>query len=79
MSTIHDKRYRAIIKTLIQNREEQGIKQQALSARLGKPQSYVSKVEIFERRLDIIELYDWLNALQYNVEDFLKDIGWIKP
>lgn len=33
-----------------------------LTQHFGKPQSYVSKVEILERRLDVIELLDWLNV-----------------
>lgn len=35
-----------------------------LAQRLGKPQSYVSKVEILERRLDVIELNDWLKVIR---------------
>ena len=34
-----------------------------LATLLKKPQSCVAKVENFERRLDFIELYDWLYAL----------------
>ena len=42
-----------------------------LAQRLGKPQSYVSKVEILERRLDVIELMDWLNALNTDLSSFI--------
>lgn len=34
-----------------------------LARLLNKPQSYVSKVEILEIRLDVIELLDWLKVL----------------
>jgi len=37
-------------------RKEAGLSQQALADSLGKPQSFVSKYESGERRLDILEL-----------------------
>ena len=42
-----------------------------LARRLEKPQSYVSKVEILERRLDVIELIDWLKLLEVELTNFL--------
>ena len=46
-----------------------------LARRLNKPQSYVSKVEILERSLDVIELMDWLTALSIGFEELnLKEI-----
>ncbi|ENV17056.1 hypothetical protein F964_01753 [Acinetobacter guillouiae NIPH 991] len=42
-----------------------------LARRLNKPQSYVSKVEILERRLDVIELIDWLQILKVELTSFL--------
>jgi len=41
-----------------------------LASSLKKPQSYVAKVENFDRRLDIIELQDWLNALDIDISKF---------
>jgi transcriptional regulator with XRE-family HTH domain len=37
-------------------RKEAKLSQQELASRLGKPQSYVSKYESGERRIDILEL-----------------------
>lgn len=46
-----------------------------LAHRLKKPQSYVSKIEILERRIDVIELRDWINALDENIAIFLSYLG----
>jgi len=70
MRSIHDPRYQDLIKKLIELRESKNVTQVELARRLNKPQSYVSKVEILERRLDVIELMDWLTALGIKVEDF---------
>lgn len=37
--------------------------QQQLAERLGRPQSYVSKVENGERRLDVVEFVEWTIAV----------------
>lgn len=70
MSSIHDPRYRNVINELIVLRESKKITQVQLASSLKKPQSYVAKVENFERRLDFIELYDWLNAIDSNFINF---------
>ncbi|MDH1363339.1 helix-turn-helix transcriptional regulator [Acinetobacter johnsonii] len=75
MRSIHDPRYQDLIQKLIELRESKNVTQVELAQRLGKPQSYVSKVEILERRLDVIELIDWLTALSIGLEELnLKEI-----
>lgn len=71
MRSIHDPRYQDLIKKLIDLRESKNVTQVELARLLSKPQSYVSKVEILERRLDVIELIDWLNVLETDISDFL--------
>lgn len=73
MSSIHDPRYQNLIKKLISVRELKNITQVELASSLKKPQSYVAKVENFDRRIDVIELYDWLNVLDISIVKFLKD------
>lgn len=74
MRSIHDPRYQDLIKKLIELRESKNVTQIELAQRLGKPQSYVSKVEILERRLDVIELCDWLNAIHVKITDFITQL-----
>ncbi|MEM8937558.1 MAG: helix-turn-helix transcriptional regulator [Pseudomonadota bacterium] len=56
--TLQNDAYRAMIERLKAARLKAGITQQVLADALGLPQSYVAKVERFERRLDVIELID---------------------
>ena len=74
MSSIHDPRYRKLIQKLIAIRELRKITQVELATSLGKNQSYIAKVENYDRRIDILELYDWLKALDEPIENFLKEI-----
>ncbi|XEH24866.1 helix-turn-helix domain-containing protein [Edwardsiella tarda] len=55
MSSIYSYEYRLIIKMLKVRRIKLKITQAQLAQVLGKPQSFVSKIESGERRLDIIE------------------------
>ena len=45
-----------LLRVLRQVREKAGLTQIQLAKKLGKPQSFVSKYETGERRLDLLEL-----------------------
>lgn len=75
MSTIHDQRYNLMITQLIQIRNEKGITQVHLAKKLSKPQSYISKTEGLERRLDVIELVDWLTAMEFEPNLFFEKLS----
>jgi len=45
-------------------RQASGVTQQELAKRLGKPQSYVSKAEMGERRLDVVEYLHFMRAVE---------------
>lgn len=72
MSSIHDPRYRKLITELIRMRELKNITQVQLASSLKKPQSYIAKVENLDRRIDIIELLDWLSVLQTSISELLQ-------
>ncbi len=55
-------------------REARGITQQELARRLGKPQSYVSKAEMGERRLDVVEFLHFMRAIEGEPLALLRDI-----
>ncbi|SNS07380.1 BsaWI family type II restriction enzyme [Hymenobacter mucosus] len=77
MRSIHDPRYHLITAALKEIREKKGLTQDELAANLGKKQSYVSKAEGNERRLDLLELSEWLIGLGITLKDFLQNIGWL--
>ncbi len=55
-NTIHTKKYQQFVKRLKDVRLEVGLKQIDVAKKFKKPQSYVSKVEAGEQRVDVIEL-----------------------
>lgn len=59
----HSDRYKLLRQRLFNERKGAGVTQTQLATRLGKPQSFVSKYESGERRLDAIELLDVARAL----------------
>ena len=78
MNTVYDQRYIKLITELREIRKGKNITQEQLASTLNKPQSYIAKIEKFERRLDVIELIDWLDAIGADLEYFLKSIGFIE-
>ena len=55
MSTVRDTAYVWLVAQLRSSRLQRGWSQKELATKLGKPQSYVSKYETGERRIDFIE------------------------
>lgn len=55
MKSLRSREHRWIIAVLVATRKAAGLTQQQLAARLRKPQSFVSKYETGERRLDVPE------------------------
>jgi transcriptional regulator with XRE-family HTH domain len=78
MNSIHDPRYVAMINHLKKVRKNLKVNQETLGERMGWNQQDISRVESFVRRLDFIELCDWLDALGYSVENFMREIGKIE-
>ena len=71
VKTIHDQRYIEVISLLRTARERSGYTQGGLAQLLGRPQSYVSKVETCERRVDLIELLQFCRALKVTLAEVL--------
>ncbi len=53
---LHSKAYKKVAVRLKQARIEANLTQAQVAKKLGKPQSFISKIESAERRLDVAEL-----------------------
>ncbi len=71
MKSIYTDDYINIISTLRAIRINKNITQVEMAKLLNVTQSFVSKVENRERRLDVVELLTWIDVLGVSVEDVL--------
>lgn len=68
-------RYDLLRTLLIEARQSAGLTQVALAECLGRPQSFVSKYERGERRLDVVEFLEVTNALKVQPAKLIERIG----
>lgn len=72
--TIHSKDYRKLIGLLREKREQLEITQLQLASIIGTDQTFISKIENSERRIDVIELRTICKALKISFPDFIKEL-----
>jgi transcriptional regulator with XRE-family HTH domain len=72
--SIYSERHQRLRTLLREARLERGLKQADLAAKLGLPQSYISKYESGERRLDVIEFIDLCKALEVDPRLFIASV-----
>lgn len=68
-------RYEILRKVLFNARQEAGLTQIQVAERLGKPQSFISKYELGERQLDVVEFLQVCRALGYKPGNILNVIN----
>ncbi|WP_414546050.1 helix-turn-helix domain-containing protein [Nostoc sp. CCY0012] len=69
--SIYSLRYQAFLKRLRQAREEANLTQVEVAKKLNQPQSYVSRCESGERRVDVVELTDFAVIYQKPLDFFV--------
>ena len=64
--------YKNVIKRLQEARKEAGLMQSDIAEKLKKPQSYISKIERGERRVDVAELLILAKIYKKSLDYFIK-------
>lgn len=67
--SLYDPQYIEMIAQLRAIREQMDVSQAELGSRLGKDQSFISRIEMCDRRIDLIEALRICEALEIRLED----------
>ncbi|MBA2733239.1 MAG: helix-turn-helix transcriptional regulator [Acidobacteria bacterium] len=68
------KKYERLKVLLIEAREESGLTQVELGEKLGRPQSFISKIERGLRRVDLLEFLEMAKAIGFDPVDFISKL-----
>jgi transcriptional regulator with XRE-family HTH domain len=69
--SVYAPRYRSVIALLRRSREAAGLSQEELAQRLKRTRTYVTKCELGERRIDLLEWIDYCRACGVKPTAFL--------
>ena len=72
--SVFTKEYGIFLRVLRQARKERGLTQAQLAERLHETQSWISKVERAEHRLDLMELRAFCQALDIPLAEFVQQV-----
>lgn len=72
--SVFSDRYRRFLGQLKSARIEAGLSQTEAAKRVGRPQSFISKCESGERRVDVVELSVLCDIYGVDVLDFLRGL-----
>jgi transcriptional regulator with XRE-family HTH domain len=72
--TVRERAYRDIGAILQSARTELGYTQRQLAQKLKRPHTVVAKIELGERRIDVLEFIELANALRIDPRDLLARI-----
>lgn len=70
--TIYTKTHKSLVKRLVEAREQAGLLQEEVAKKLGRTQSYVSKLESGQRRIDIVQIKELAKLYKKDPEDLIK-------
>ncbi|HZZ33100.1 MAG TPA: helix-turn-helix transcriptional regulator [Phenylobacterium sp.] len=68
--------HREVIAALVSARKAAGMTQRDVAAKIGKPPSFIGKVEAIERNLSILEFIEWSQALGTPAARILAKLNW---
>ncbi|MCD6471202.1 helix-turn-helix transcriptional regulator [bacterium] len=70
--TIYSKEHRYLVKQLKKARKEMGLSQEQVANLLHRTQSYVSKIESGQRKIDIIQLKEFAEIYKKDISYFIE-------
>lgn len=70
--TIRSKEYARFIERLKKARKEAGLRQIDVAKKVKRPQSYISRVESGEYRLDILEVKEFAKIYKKSIDYFVE-------
>lgn len=73
LSTV-DLGYERLRRALVEARHQAGLRQQEVADLLSRPQSFVSKYEQGERRLDVVEFLSVCRAIRADPHSIIREI-----
>ena len=74
MKSVFTDEYERLLRRLVSARTEAGLTQQDLASRLNRPQSFVSKYERRERRLDVLEFVVVCRVLKVDACSIIREV-----
>lgn len=70
--TIYSKEHKYLVEQLKKARKEAGLDQKEVAKLLNKTQSYVSKVESGQRRIEVFQLKEFARIYKKNLDFFIR-------
>lgn len=75
MKSTYTEEYQTLLTRLVKARKSAGFTQAELATKLGKHQSFISKIESGERRIDVIELLHIARMLGVAPKQLVQGLG----
>jgi transcriptional regulator with XRE-family HTH domain len=70
--TLGSPRHEVVWSFLVEKRKAAGLTQAVVAKKLGRHQSFVATVESGQRRIDVVELMDFSDAIGFDVRELFK-------
>jgi transcriptional regulator with XRE-family HTH domain len=77
--TLQSSRHQALKDFLIEKRKKAGLTQTAVAKRLHRYQSFVVTVEGGQRKIDVVELLAFAEAIGFDAREAIKRLSAVKP
>lgn len=74
MKTLRSRRHRALCAALVAARKAAGLSQHELAARVKTSQTAIARIEIGDRRVDVVEFLDLAHALRIDPRQVLDEL-----